>query len=61
MQVSKALQIFLDLRPRPGAPMHFDAFVHGDDEPGDAGRALRKAMRARGLGPDRATILEIAR
>jgi L-ascorbate metabolism protein UlaG (beta-lactamase superfamily) len=56
---SEAVQMFLDLGARRMVPMHFDTFVNGNDEPGDAGRALRSVMKQRGLGADRITILEI--
>jgi L-ascorbate metabolism protein UlaG (beta-lactamase superfamily) len=53
----EALQAFADLGARWMVPIHYDTFVNSLDEPGDALRALRRAMQARGLGPDRVIVL----
>lgn len=50
MDPSEAVQAFIDLGAARMVPIHYDTFVAGDDEPGDALRALTRATSARDLG-----------
>lgn len=56
---AEALQALDDLRAARMVPIHFDTFVNSEDRVGDAPAALRRAMRARGLGDDRVLVLDV--
>ena len=55
----EAVRAFFDLRARFMVPVHYDTFIHGEDEPGEALRLLRKAARSRSLAKDRLRVLPI--
>jgi L-ascorbate metabolism protein UlaG (beta-lactamase superfamily) len=56
---SEGLQAFVDLGARTMVPIHYDTLVNGFDAPGEPRAELERAMRARGLGPDRVRIVPI--
>ncbi|MBK6688524.1 MAG: MBL fold metallo-hydrolase [Deltaproteobacteria bacterium] len=56
---AEAVQAFLDLGAQVMIPIHYDTFAHGIDPPGYAIQALRRAMQAKGLTPERVQILEV--
>ena len=55
----EAVRGFLELGAERMVPMHYDTFVNGQDEPGDALRALRSAMKRHALDAERVAILRI--
>lgn len=57
VDAAEAVQAYLDLGARWMVPVHYETFVSSLDEPGDALRKLRRAMRERGLGEDRIHVL----
>lgn len=55
----QALQAFADVGARRMVPIHFDTFINSEDHVGDAPRRLLAAMRERGLGDDRVSLLAV--
>ncbi len=58
MDPPEALQALSDVGARWMVPMHYDTFVNGFDQPGDALRNLHAAMRARRTDPAKVVILD---
>jgi hypothetical protein len=40
-------------------PVHYDTFVNGLDRPGDAARALRRAIREEGVAEGKVSVLGV--
>lgn len=57
MDPAEALHALDDLGARWMIPMHYDTFVNGFDQPGDALRALRTAMKQQQVAPERVVVL----
>ncbi len=56
---AEAVAAFLDLGARWMVPIHHDTFINSFDTPGEAVALLRKALRDRGVPPERVPVLAI--
>jgi L-ascorbate metabolism protein UlaG (beta-lactamase superfamily) len=59
MDPIEALEAFRLLGARRMIPVHFDTFINSDDQRGDCPRALREAMKRRGVADDAVELLAI--
>lgn len=55
----EAVMAFRDLGARWMVPIHYGTFINGTDAPGDAVRALHRAMADQGVAEDRVHVLAI--